>query len=68
MYYEISKLSEIQTAYEDIVGQLRTAYEIEYRSDPGSLEAGVSPRLRIRTKQPNTYVQVRAVEQRSAAK
>ncbi|MCC6328453.1 MAG: VWA domain-containing protein [Acidobacteria bacterium] len=68
VYYEISKLSEIQAAYEDIVGQLRTAYEIEYRSDPGSLEAGVSPRLRIRTKHPNTYVQVRAVEQRSAAK
>ncbi|MCC7307580.1 MAG: VWA domain-containing protein [Acidobacteria bacterium] len=68
VYYEISKLSQLQSAYEDIVSQLRTAYEIEYRSGPGSLEAEVSPRLRIRTKQPNTFVQIRSVEQRSARK
>jgi Ca-activated chloride channel family protein len=68
VYYEISKLSQIQTAYEDIVRQLRTAYEIEYRSELGAIDTGVSPRLRIRTKQPNTYVQIRSVEQRTARK
>lgn len=68
VYYEISKLSQIQTAYEDIVRQLRTAYEIEYRSQLGGVDAGVSPRLRIRTKQPNTYVQIRTVGQRTAAR
>lgn len=66
VYYEISKLSQIQAAYEDIVRQLRSAYEIEYRSQLGGADAGVSPRLRIRTKQPNTYVQIRTVEQRTA--
>lgn len=66
VYYEISQLSQIQTAYEDIVRQLRTAYEIEYRSDLG--DAGASPRLRIRTKQPNTYVQIRSVSPGSVGK
>lgn len=60
-YYEISQLSQIQTAYEDIVRQLRTAYEVEYRSELDGPDAGLSPRLRIRTKRPNTYVQVRSV-------
>lgn len=64
VYYQISQLSQIQTAYEDIVRQLRTAYEIEYRSELGGIDTGVSPRLKIRTKQPNTYVQIRSVEPR----
>ncbi len=68
VYYEISRLSQIQAAYEDIVRQLRTAYEIEYRSELGGVDAGVSPRLRIRTKQPNTYVQIRSVDQRGPGK
>lgn len=63
VYYQIDRLSQIQTAYEDIVRQLRTAYEIEYRSELGGVDAGVSPRLRIRAKQPSTYVQVRSVAQ-----
>lgn len=65
VYYQIDRLSQIQTAYEDIVRQLRTAYEVEYRSELGGPDAGVSPRLKIRTKQPNTYVQIRSVEERS---
>ena len=63
VYYQINRLSEIQTAYEDIVRQLRTAYEIEFRSALGGADAGVSPRLRIRTKRPNTHVQIRTVQQ-----
>ncbi|MGD9563280.1 MAG: VWA domain-containing protein [Pyrinomonadaceae bacterium] len=63
-YYEISKLSQIQGAYEDIIRQLRTAYEIEYRSELVGPDAGVSPRLRIRTKDRSTNVQVRSVRQK----
>lgn len=64
VYYQIDRLSQIQTAYEDIVAQLRTAYEIEYRSQLGGADAGVSPRLRVRTLRPNSYVQVRSVIER----
>lgn len=66
VYYEISQLSQLQAAYEDIVRQLRTAYEIEYRSELGGVDAGVSPRLRIRVKRPNSYVQIRSVGQAAA--
>lgn len=62
VYYEISQLSQLQAAYEDIVRQLRTAYEIEYRSELGGIDAAVSPRLKMRVKKPNTYVQIRSVE------
>lgn len=62
VYYEISRLSDIQTAYEDIVRQLRTSYEIHYRSELGGIDSGITPRLRIRTKRPGTYVQIRSVE------
>ena len=61
VYYEISRLSQLQSAYEDIVRQLRTAYDIEYRSELGGIDAAVSPRLRIRTKKPGSYVQIRSV-------
>lgn len=68
VYYEISRLSQIQAAYEDIVRQLRTSYEVEYRSEVKGSENGAVTRLRIRINRPNTYVQIRSVEQRSARK
>ncbi len=66
VYYEISQLSQIQTAYEDIVRQLRTAYDIEYRSELAGIEGRVSPRLKVRTSRPGAYVQIRSVEQFTA--
>ncbi|MBK9153554.1 MAG: VWA domain-containing protein [Chloracidobacterium sp.] len=61
VYYQIDQLSQIDKAYEDIVGQLRTAYEIEYRSELGGVDSGTSPRVRIRSLRPNSYVHVRSV-------
>ncbi len=61
VYYQIERLSQIQAAYEDIVKQLRSAYDIEYRSELGGVDQGISPRMRIRTKRPNSFVQVRSV-------
>ncbi|HVQ56775.1 MAG TPA: VWA domain-containing protein [Pyrinomonadaceae bacterium] len=62
VYYPITQLSQIQTAYEDIVRQLRTAYDIEYHSELGGTDAGVSPRLKVRSKRPNSLVQIRSVQ------
>jgi len=61
VYYQIDQLSQIDKAYEDIVGQLRTAYEIEYRSELAGVDSGASPRVRIRSLRPNSYVHVRSV-------
>jgi len=62
VYYPIKQVGEIQRAYEDIVMQLRTAYNITFRSDRSALGTnGVSPRLKVRSKRENTFVTVNAV-------
>jgi VWFA-related protein len=62
VYYPITQLSQIQTAYDDIVTQIRTAYTIRFRSgfqaDPDNRP---SPRLRIRVDKPNALVQINSV-------
>ena len=61
VYYPITQLSQIQTAYDDIVIQLRTSYEVTFRSEFSSPEGKPSPRLKIRSKKPDTFVQIRSV-------
>ena len=62
VYYQIEQISQIQQAYEDIVLQLRTAYNITFRSDTTQLNGnGVSPRLKIKVKKENTFVTVNSV-------
>jgi hypothetical protein len=62
VYYPITQLSQIQTAYEDIVLQMRSAYNITYRSDGGTAAGnGSSPRLKIRAKRDNTFATVTSV-------
>jgi VWFA-related protein len=60
VYYPISQISQIQRAYEDIVVQMRSAYNITFRSDP-NMPTGVSPRLKIRAKRENAYATVTSV-------
>jgi hypothetical protein len=57
VYYPISEISQIQKAYEDIVAQLRTAYNITYKSDP----AVNSARLRVKPRRENTFATVTSV-------
>lgn len=57
VYYPITQLSQIQTAYDDIVVQLRTAYSITYRS--ASAEAvgnHVSPRVKVKVKKEGSFI------------
>ncbi len=62
VYYQIEQIGQIQRAYEDIVLQLRSAYNITYRSDvSGVTGSGVSPRLKIRAKKENTFITVNSV-------
>lgn len=62
VYYPISRLSELQKAYDDIVSQLRTAYTIRYRStlNEGSGD-GASPKLNVKVKRDNTFVKLGSV-------
>jgi hypothetical protein len=59
VYYPISQLSQIQAAYEDIVAQLRTAYDVTFRSETvENTGTRASPRLRIRVKRENAFTQI----------
>ena len=66
VYYPITQLNQIQTAYEDIVVQLRTSYDVTFRSEFASQDGKPSPRLKIRSKRPNTFVQIRSVRTRTS--
>ncbi len=59
VYYPISQLSEIQKAYNDIVLQLRSAYNVTFRSDPTL--ATDSRHLKIHAKRENTFAVVSSV-------
>jgi VWFA-related protein len=61
VYYPITQLSQIQEAYEDIVRQMRVAYNVTYRSDGATTAAGASPRLKIRAKRDNVFTAITAV-------
>ncbi len=58
VYYPITQISQIQKAYEDIVVQMRSAYNITFRSE---IAGGNSPRLKIRAKRDNTFAVVTSV-------
>ncbi len=62
VYYPISQLSQIQTAYDDIVVQLRTAYTVTFRSYGTQGErTTASPRLKIKVNKENAFVKISQV-------
>ncbi|MCB1024687.1 MAG: VWA domain-containing protein, partial [Acidobacteria bacterium] len=59
VYYPISRLSELQEAYDDIVLQLRTAYTITYRSDSSDVRQDMaSPRLKVKVNRDTAFVKI----------
>jgi len=61
VYYPITQIGQIQKAYEDIVTQMRAAYNITYRSNTSTDGDGASPRLKIRSKRENVFTSVTSV-------
>ena len=61
VYYPITQIGQIQKAYEDIVVQMRSAYNITFRSDGAPLGDGASPRLKIKAKRENVFTTVTSV-------
>jgi VWFA-related protein len=58
VYYPITEVSQIQKAYDDIVRQLRTAYNVTYRSDASDTGALL---LKVLSKRENTFATVTSV-------
>jgi VWFA-related protein len=57
VYYPITQLGQIQTAYDDIAKQLRTAYSVTFRSAANvSANTTAQSRLRIKVKRDNAFV------------
>ncbi|MCC6826154.1 MAG: VWA domain-containing protein [Acidobacteria bacterium] len=61
VYYSISRLSEIQAAYEDIVSQLRTAYNVMFRCPSANSGSKASPRLKAKVKRENIFATITSV-------
>ena len=61
VYYPITQIGQIQKAYEDIVLQMRAAYNVKFRSTPEPAGNGASPKLKIRVKKDNAFATVTAV-------
>jgi hypothetical protein len=56
VYYPITRLEELQRAYDDVVAQLRMSYTITYASD--SRGAQEERRLRVRAKREDAAVRL----------
>jgi len=66
VYFPISRLSELQKAYDDIVRQLRTAYTITFRSgEPIITGERASPKLKVAVKKKNAFVKLGPVTEAS---
>jgi VWFA-related protein len=57
IYYPIRRLEDLQTAYDDVVAQLRSAYTITYASNAVSS----TPRVRVRTNRDGASVRLSPV-------
>lgn len=54
VFYSIKQLKDLQSAYDEVVAQLRTAYTITYSSDAGATHHG----LRVRTRRDGASVRL----------
>ena len=62
VYYPITRLSDLQKAYDDIVLQLRTAYSVTFRSNMADAAGNrASPNLKVRVKRENSFVKLGSV-------
>ncbi len=63
VYYPITRIEQIQKAYQDIALQLRTAYVITFRSELApTANDGVSPRLKIKTKRDAVFTTITSID------
>lgn len=61
VYYPIRQIGQIQKAYEDIVVQMRSAYQVTFRSSRRESGEGSSPKLKVRVRKENAFAAVTEV-------
>jgi VWFA-related protein len=62
IYYPITRLGDLQKAYDDIVLQLRTAYSVTFRSDRADApDKRASPQLKVKVKRENSFIKLGSV-------
>ena len=58
IYYPITRLEDLQRAYDDIVAQLRMSYSVTYASNDAGRESEARPRVRVRVNRQGASVRV----------
>ncbi len=67
VYYQIKRLEDLQKAYDDIVVQLRTAYNVTFRSETAELGNRSTPRLKVKINRENVSTSLGAIGELSPA-
>lgn len=67
VYYQIKRLEDLQKAYDDIVVQLRTAYNVTFRSETAELGSRSTPRLKVKINRGNVYASLGEISELSPA-
>jgi VWFA-related protein len=65
VYYQIKRLEDLQKAYDDIVVQLRTAYNVTFRSETAELGSRSTPRLKVKVNRENVFTSLGAISELS---
>lgn len=62
IYYPISRLEQIQKAYEDIAVQLRSAYTVTFRSSTNASQGTRDPNLKVKVLREGSFVTIEEVK------
>jgi VWFA-related protein len=65
VYYQIKRLEDLQKAYDDIVVQLRTAYDVTFRSETLEVGSRTTPRLKVKINRENVFTSLGAISELS---
>jgi VWFA-related protein len=66
VYYQIKRLEDLQKAYDDILIQLRTAYDITFRSETAEVGSRSTPRLKVKINRENVFISLGGIVELSA--
>jgi Ca-activated chloride channel family protein len=66
IYYPITRLEDLQRAYDDIVAQLRMSYKVTYASNDTGRESKARPRVRVKVNRDGASVRLSSVTEAAA--
>ncbi len=66
VYYQIKRLEDLQKAYDDILIQLRTAYDVTFRSETVEVGSRSTPRLKVKINRENVFASLGSISEVTA--